>query len=137
MKVTIRDITSEGIEFQKAVDPSEIGLGEQDLDIKKPLELDVRIERVNDFVLVDTIVKVTYEHTCARCLEPFQKSESRQFNFEYEIEKGQEVVDYGEDIRQELVLSRAQRELCRPDCRGICSGCRVNLNLEKCKCKKI
>ena len=137
MKVAIRDITSEGIELEKVVEPSEIGLEEKDLDLKKPLTIFVRIERVNEFVLVYTTVKAIYEYNCARCLEPFLRNKIDQFDFEYEIEKGQEVVDYGEDIRQELILSRAQRELCRPDCKGMCPSCRVNLNVEKCKCKKI
>ena len=136
MKVAIRDITSEGIEIDRNIEPAEIGLEEKDLDLKQPIALSVRIERVSDFVLVNSTVNATYEHTCARCLEPFLKNQTDQFNFEYEIQKGQEEVDYGEDIRQELILSRTQRELCRPDCRGLCLGCRVNLNLEVCKCKK-
>ena len=135
MKVVVRDITSEGIEFDRTVEPSEIGLEEHELDLKKPLKVHARIEKVDDFVLVHTSVKTVYEYACARCLEPFTKDKTDEFEFEYELEKGIEVIDYGEDIRQELILSRTQRELCRPDCRGICLGCRVNLNLDQCKCK--
>ena len=136
MKVSIRDITSEGIEVEKNIEPSEIGLEEKDLELRKPISVHVWIERVNDFVLVDITIKATYEPICARCLESFPKIRTDQFKFEYEIEKGQEVIDYGEDIRQELILSRPVRELCRPDCRGLCPGCKVNLNTQKCQCKK-
>ena len=135
MKVAVRNITSEGIEFDRVVEPSEIGLEEHDLDLKKPLKVHARIERVNNFVLVRADIKTVYEYTCARCLEPFIKDRTSEFEFEYELEKGVEDINYGEDIRQELILSRTQRELCRPDCRGICAGCGVNLNLDQCQCK--
>jgi uncharacterized protein len=38
--------------------------------------------------------------------------------------------------RETFILNMPSKTLCREDCRGLCSGCGVNLNYEKCRCKK-
>jgi uncharacterized metal-binding protein YceD (DUF177 family) len=45
-------------------------------------------------------------------------------------------VDRTDEIREELLLSVPMRFLCSEECQGICPGCHVNLNAEKCKCTK-
>ena len=135
MKVSVRDITSDGLDIDKVIKPSEIGLEENDLEIQKPFNVYVHIERVDNFVLVYASIKAIFEFFCARCLKQFEKEDTKKFQFEYEIMKGLEEIDYGEDIRQELILLRSTRDLCRPDCRGICKNCGTNLNEEVCQCK--
>ena len=44
------------------------------------------------------------------------------------------VVDLGDILRQQLFLSLPHKRLCRSDCRGLCSGCGVDLNQEACRC---
>ena len=43
-------------------------------------------------------------------------------------------LDLGEAVREALLLALPIRFLCRPECRGLCPGCGVNLNQEPCTC---
>jgi uncharacterized protein len=47
---------------------------------------------------------------------------------------GMGSVDLGELVRQELTIHLPLQSICRPDCRGICPRCGVNLNEETCRC---
>ncbi len=46
------------------------------------------------------------------------------------------VVDLSELVRQLLVLHTPARSLCRPDCKGLCPHCGVNLNVSQCECER-
>ena len=45
-------------------------------------------------------------------------------------------VDLGDLARTAFILDMDTKFLCTPDCKGLCPGCGVNLNFEKCRCKK-
>ncbi len=135
MKFSIRDIPSAGLNFEKEVLPADIGISKDDLDLRSPLSVEATLTRVDDTVLADAVVTVRYGYQCARCLEDFERPKMREFHFDYEIKTPTDIIDVGEDIRQELILGVSQRVLCKKDCKGICLACGVNLNLEKCKCK--
>lgn len=36
---------------------------------------------------------------------------------------------------EQFILALPDRQLCSPECRGICPGCGRNLNLEQCECR--
>jgi uncharacterized protein len=44
------------------------------------------------------------------------------------------MIDLGEAIRQQFLLSMDLIPVCTPDCRGLCPTCGVNLNIESCQC---
>jgi uncharacterized protein len=136
LKFSIRDIPKTGLSVHRSVTPQEVGLTEDDLDLKSNLDVRVDLSRVGDTVLADAIVNVSYGFQCARCLEDFERPKTKEFHFDYEVKNNMDVFDVGEDIRQELILGVVQRALCKMDCKGICAGCGVNLNIESCKCKK-
>jgi len=46
-----------------------------------------------------------------------------------------DAVDLSELVRQLLVLHAPLRSLCRPDCKGICPQCGMNLNAGECDCE--
>jgi uncharacterized protein len=37
-------------------------------------------------------------------------------------------------LREVIMAELPELPLCRPDCRGLCPGCGVNLNREACRC---
>jgi uncharacterized metal-binding protein YceD (DUF177 family) len=136
LKFAIRDIPATGLSIHQKMAPSEIGLAENDLDLKSDLDVKADINRVGNTVLADAVVTASFGFQCARCLEDFQRVSRKEFNFDYEIKSPMDVFDVGEDIRQEMILGVVQRALCKNDCKGICPGCGANLNIEKCKCKQ-
>jgi uncharacterized protein len=136
LKVPVKDISSStGMSFAKDVSASDIGLGDDEVDLRSPLSVTATLTRVDNTIIAQVAVSAQYGYQCARCLGDFQRSKLREFYFDYEVESQMDAVNIGEDIRQEMILSIPQRVLCSKDCKGICSGCGVNLNLEKCKCK--
>lgn len=45
------------------------------------------------------------------------------------------VVDLDDVLRQQLYLALPMKSLCSEQCKGICSGCGVNLNQAECSCE--
>lgn len=46
------------------------------------------------------------------------------------------MLDLDELIRSDIILNLPSKILCKPDCKGVCTGCGKRLNFEKCICKK-
>ncbi len=53
----------------------------------------------------------------------------------YVIPEGVRFLDLAETIREELVLSVSDYNLCRDDCKGLCPRCGADWNVGACKCK--
>jgi uncharacterized protein len=49
---------------------------------------------------------------------------------------GQTVIDLADDVRQTLLLAFPLKNVCREECRGLCSRCGKNLNEGSCDCKE-
>lgn len=136
LKFPVKEITSVGLNLKKTVPASEIGLKEGDVDLRSPLSVEASLTRAGNTIMADALVSADYGYQCARCLADFIRSKSREYHFDYEITSPMDIIDIGEDIRQEIIMAIPQRVLCSKDCKGICPGCGVNLNNEKCKCKQ-
>jgi uncharacterized protein len=51
-----------------------------------------------------------------------------------ELPAGQDTIDVGEAVREELILAVPAYYECEPDCRGLCPQCGMNLNEQSCDC---
>lgn len=85
---------------------------------------------------------------CRRCLAEREERFIVPLDFRMEpgVEPGSEdegifplqpegdAVDIGPIVREELVLSMPAFPECRPDCRGLCPNCGINLNEATCEC---
>lgn len=45
-------------------------------------------------------------------------------------------IDISSTIREALQLILPMKPICKPECRGLCSQCGCNLNIQQCSCKK-
>ncbi|MBZ4672921.1 MAG: hypothetical protein JG762_1151, partial [Deferribacteraceae bacterium] len=108
-----------------------------------------------DGYLLDSTLKIKISDICDRCLERFEESfderitleivKSKNNDEEKEVELSDEdvgfyiveenIIDLEHIVMQESVLLRPVKRVCSEECRGICSGCGANLNVETCKCK--
>ena len=95
------------------------------------LTVKAKISRVDNEIVAHTKVSADYGYLCARCLEDFHAVHENEYYFNFEVSPEIEYIDVGEEIRQEFILANPARVLCKDDCKGICSGCGTNLNLEK------
>ncbi len=136
MNIKIREILSGGLTYEDQVKPVDLGLTEEFIDLEKPIKVKGRLERVDEFVLVKIDVTYTADTVCARCLEVRHGEVTSHYEFEIEFKPGDEFVNLGERIREEILMGHPSRSLCREDCKGICPGCGAYLNEEECQCDK-
>jgi len=150
MRINIFDIPEEGLE--------------QDFDLpvtinnkSKPDLASARLKllRFKKKILVDGSVKVAVSLKCSRCINVFTYPVDLDFREEYnpadetELESDEELSDDGLDIsfykgeeldlagivKEQVLLEVPMKPLCKNDCRGICSRCGTDLNVQSCNCK--
>lgn len=135
LKILVKDIPAAGLHVHKKLEPKELGLTEEDLQCSV-LDVESDLQRVGSTVLAKTRVKTKLAYVCARCLEPIEKVSIQKIDQDFSVNPTIEYIDLSDDIRQELILNYDPVVLCKADCKGLCAGCGVNLNTEKCECKK-
>jgi uncharacterized protein len=120
------------------------------------LRSDVEVTKSNDQIIFRGRVAAPLKLMCSRCAEEYeeliesefafvlafvapqqeeelQDEDSEDFHF---IPEGTIEYDFTPQIRELLILSIGIKPLCKDDCRGICSRCGKNLNIEQCDCNK-
>ncbi|MBF0490120.1 MAG: DUF177 domain-containing protein [Candidatus Omnitrophica bacterium] len=135
IKFLVKDINSKGLDYNQTLTMEQLGLTSEEIDLRSPITVKARIERIDNLIIARTKVSTDFGYMCSRCLEDFHEVQEIEYYFDFEVTPDLEFVDLGEEIRQEMILANPARILCKDDCKGICVGCGVNLNLEKCKCK--
>lgn len=79
---------------------------------------------------------------CTRCLADTEKDYYITVNEEVrpDNEDGYSVVNDRVDLKpvveDAVIMNMPVSFLCKEDCKGICAGCGVNLNVGTCKCEK-
>lgn len=93
--------------------------------------------------------------TCDRCLTEYDFSVAVEFHLLLEVPEDEDdwsvkdldngaelelmevdepAADLMEILRQQLFLSLPVKQLCSPDCQGLCPSCGANLNSQSCAC---
>lgn len=119
--------------FEEKLRPEDLDIDIGVMRFPNDLTLFVEAWKVEDDLTVDAHVEGERFFQCSLCLEDFNNLFEKDFTLHYDI-KGLESVTIDADVREELILDHPIRVLCRPDCRGLCPKCGVNLNRETCGC---
>jgi uncharacterized protein len=135
MKVRIRDIGSSGLTLEQSVLPHEIGVEEGFLISTEPVIVTAIIDRAGEIILANVELTACSQNECARCLAPLRQRFVMKYQFDFEPSPGDEFIDLGQRICEEIVLGYSSRILCKEDCLGLCCGCGADLNKDKCQCK--
>lgn len=113
-----------------------------DFQIKK-LEGVARINRTPQGILVDADFCAYQNEECVRCLEPFEQELHTRFQELFSFQSHPTTdpslvvpedgnLDLGPLTRDYLLLEKPIKALCKPDCKGLCSVCGEDLNLQPC-----
>jgi uncharacterized protein len=162
MFIKIKDLELRKLEFDEAFAPGVITLGE-DLEQRGPLKTAGRAElirenrgarkMIEDIRLVGSF-SAEVEVRCARCLDAVGNKIAEEFDLLYrplgvdargdEVSISQAETEIGyyqgeglllEDVlKEQVLLALPVKQLCRPDCKGLCPQCGKNLNVESCDC---
>jgi len=162
MFIKIKDLELRKLEFNEALPPGAIDLG-PDVEQKVPLRAAGRAELVRENrgsrqVVEDIRVvgnlSTEIEIRCARCLEPVDNTVSEVFDLIYrplgvdaksdETSICQAETEIGyyqgeglllEDVlKEQILLALPAKQVCSPNCKGLCPHCGRNLNTENCSC---
>lgn len=137
MLIKVKDISPSGLLIDRTVGAGEIALeDDEDFKTKSPLTIMGKIERAGDELVAQVVVSGNFEFSCGRCLETLEQKRDEKLQLYFDIEKETDVINLGEDIRQELILNFSNVFLCDENCRGLCPHCGANLNKEECDCGK-
>lgn len=93
---------------------------------------------------LDTVLSLA----CDRCAKPFQREKTVEYEtlLAFELANGENddivllnpegELELDELMREVFLLEMDTKNLCDQNCKGLCPGCGVNLNVESCRCKK-
>lgn len=159
----IESISPSGWKLKKKADAESLPLlhaltRETPIGFVRPVEVDIHAHAMGEQVAVRGGVKTMVRLTCSRCLTPFERELETDFSatavparpsatdpdLSAEIELSAEEIDVipyegdsidlRDEIAQQIIMSLPFKPLCMETCRGLCSGCGVNLNQAACNC---
>lgn len=134
MKIDINQIPSEGLALEEDVFPKAWDL---DTDIARfigPIKIKAAISRITNAVTAYLELSGLMRMICSRCLNEFEINLHEALKLNYTADNTDPTINLDPDIREEMILGYPIKPLCKPDCKGLCPKCGVNLNSERCKC---
>ena len=103
----------------------------------------------DETVIVRGIARAAIDSPCARCLKPTRSILEAEIEEAFVRDVGQEreadddqymysghVLELDEAVRTSLLLEMPSRVFCKEDCKGFCSQCGADLNINECSCQK-
>lgn len=103
----------------------------------------------DETVIVRGTARAKIVSPCARCLKSAKTEVTAEVEEAFLRDRGQEqepgddqymysghVLELDEAVRTVLLLELPTRILCKEDCKGLCSQCGVDLNINECSCQK-
>lgn len=120
----------------------------EDEIISSPVHVYGSVFNKTGIVSLKAAAEYSLQTVCARCGESIKRnekldiehiliahSENEDNDFFIVVENMRLNLD--ELISEDIFLSMPTRYLCSENCKGLCSICGTNLNVETCSCKKI
>lgn len=119
------------------------------VELDGPPEVAITAEEMQDGrVRIRGSMTARFSETCSRCLDVVERERSIPLDFRFEpgldawdegpgvyaLDANQDELDAGPALREELLLALPDYPLCRPDCRGLCPQCGIDLNEGDCDC---
>ena len=141
-KLRFRGIRETDFRFDFPADDSLITLPFS--SFSKPIAVEGRLTVGDGEVYAEGKISYAISTRCSRCFEPVAYEKTIDFD-EVFSENGvlddaypyyKETVDLGDMVKDNVILSFPYSILCREDCKGVCPVCGVDLNKERCDCKK-
>lgn len=153
MKISLTKLFAQDGKSEKYEIPltsENFSIGGQDYRVieKHPVILGLTHEG-NRVITITGSADLTMEIPCARCLTPVATPFQLEFDLQIDLNLSEEErekkeedssfvegdeLDVEELVRNELIVQWPIRVLCKDDCKGICSRCGANLNIQTCDC---
>ncbi len=113
--------------------------------ISRPVEVTGVVRDRGGALVLTCQLSTVLDLTCDRCTKPFSREKTVSYEAllatELEGDGDDEIVLLDDDglelddlLRDVFLLAMDSKDLCTPDCKGLCPGCGADLNVEPCRC---
>ncbi len=134
MKICVKEIMQDGLDIEEKIDLKELGLDAAQTHSISGIRVRAHIEKEKDVVTVSCNIRANEKRICSRCLDEFVFLIDNKENFVYNL-SGEHIKELNDDIKDTIILDYPIRQLCKPDCKGLCNRCGKNLNEGPCDCR--
>lgn len=121
-----------------------VGVRETDARFSGPFIVEGTLENLGGSFRVVGEICARRAFVCDRCLAQAEAAE--RYRFEEDFRRGEATDDedvFGDDgidllplVRDTVLAALPIRNLCRPDCKGLCPKCGADLNQGDCGCDR-
>ena len=126
-----------------------LDLSDTEIDGVRPFRSPIRVTGQaagnSEGVTLSMTAVFDYCVPCDRCAEPIESKKEYHFDHELVLELHhednddyilveQDDLDLDELVRADILLELPTKNLCKPDCKGLCPKCGTNLNSGSCEC---
>lgn len=132
MKIHVNRVPDEGLKKRVTYEPAALDMERDDVRVHESFAVDIRIQRVDQQLVVQAKIRCPVMLTCARCLEEFGSTVTTDAVLSYTVQLS-DVIDITDDVRQEIILAYPMVSVCTPACKGLCAQCGTNLNHDACE----
>lgn len=132
----------DGFSFEATAE--DLDVSEADARFRGPLVVEGTLENTGGSFRVSGEVRATRVFVCDRCLAATEAQE--RYPFEENFHRGSSADDeegFGDSginlvpLAHDAILTALPiRNLCRPDCKGLCPRCGADLNQDDCGCDR-
>lgn len=149
MKILVSDIPEDGLDVELEENPVI-----EPFKMLSTVKSRLRLDKISSEVTVQGEIKTSIELQCSRCLRIYPQDIAQNVNLEYrpvedtgskdrhEINEDEldisfykeNEIDILEMLAEQIILSVPMKPLCAETCRGICSTCGADLNVNPCSC---
>ena len=163
LRIHISGIGQSEWDIDEQVDASRLALlaeliRDASLGFVKPVHVRMRARAMGESIMIEGWIDTSAKMTCSRCLSPFELPIDIDFRASA-VEQGNvpgddpstedvelsandmdvipysgESIDLCEEVAQQIIMALPFKPLCRETCKGLCSGCGVDLNHTPCQC---
>lgn len=154
MFIGVKELERHPLRFVEEFAPGTIDFRTGEFRQAAPLTVELAAELEGAEIHIVGRLAGRLEFTCARCLEPVERELAPRFDLHYRpvaaIARDEEVglkpgdLEVGfytgeglflaDVVAEQVYLALPMKVVCRENCRGLCPGCGVNLNRERCRC---
>lgn len=116
--------------------------------VTRPVKAEGTVRNMAGALVLNCRLSTVLDLVCDRCTKPFSQEKFVSYETllatELEQEDSDDIVllengelDAGELLRDVFILNMDSKHLCSEDCKGLCPGCGVDMNVAKCRCQRV
>jgi uncharacterized protein len=134
VRIDASRIPQDGLLLSEELSPTALGLETELIRFGVPLKVRAAVTKITNALTVSLDLHSLAILRCSRCLKEYEIELKKNFELNFAIEPKEMLVELDPLIRDEVILEYDIKQLCRPDCRGLCVKCGKDLNLGECSC---